>query len=137
MSDPFQITKSLGLMVFHGQISFHGGMGGMNYWVSAADLERLLASGVKVECRQLPESGLTDQHGPGWLANEPSVSEGRVKRIDQTHTALLINIQPIVRDSPEQLVKDLASHGKFPDAGHPLTLKTDYWIERARRLVGK
>lgn len=56
-----------------------------------------------VECYRLNESGLTDQHGPGWTAAEPSTG---LCRPDSTHTARLVCIEPIKKDTHESLLRE-------------------------------
>jgi hypothetical protein len=63
-----------------------------------ARVEAWLASAPVVEMQKLGESNLADEHGPGWFAAEPST---RMK-LPATHTARLVNVQPIVRESEER-----------------------------------
>lgn len=73
----------------------------------------------------------------GWQNN----GVGAIKWSDShyppdTHTALLLRIKPIVRDSFEQFVKDMAGHAKFQfkDCDH-WAMNSEYWVERARALL--
>lgn len=58
----------------------------------------------------------------------------RTESVD-THTALLIAIEPIQRDTAEQLVKDLAAHAKFQYEDGKWAMSAEYWVERARRVL--
>ena len=57
----YPLTEGLGL------VAHPYGLG--EHMVYAYELERTLARGVRVKAQQLKESGLTDEHGPGWMAH--------------------------------------------------------------------
>lgn len=94
--------------------------------VDAHDLEALLEKAVRVDLQcgdfegQVVPLAISDQHSEQYT----------------THTALLIDIRPIERDSLEKLAKDLITD-------HEALCKMDNreptWeiYKRARKLVGK
>ncbi len=119
MSD-FPLCKELGLHVYK------NGWEGLDseLVVSATDLEALLAKGVRVKTQKLGESNLIDEHGPGWMACEDSVRSCR----DATHTALLINIKPIVpKTLKDEILEILEDH----------TSSSASVLLRIRRLIEK
>lgn len=90
--------------------------------------------GTVVYCRKLGESNLTDQHGPGWIAGEPSTRN--FAPLSSTHSALLISIQPIKakEDTEISLLRELSNVFVF-DAGNLNLLKNI--AERTRKLLSK
>lgn len=85
--------------------------------VLASDLERVLEQAVKVTKQD-------EKFTAYW--NEPDVKGANPE--NSTHTALLINIQPIVKDTAESLLRDLI-HFEDKSRLHP------EFIARARRLL--
>ncbi len=73
----------------------------------ASRCNRILAERSQVVTgRKLGESNLTDQHRAGWMFAEPHVFPVSSESED-THTALLVGIRPIVRDTAESLLREL------------------------------
>lgn len=96
----------------------------------AARANKLLAERSQVVTgRKLGESNLTDQHRAGWMFAEPHVFPVSSESED-THTALLVGIRPIVRDTAESLLREMIAAG---DVVYSSAL-TQY-LERARRLL--
>lgn len=99
MSDDFKHCRALGLLMMRSHWAGHAEGDGWQYVVSASDLEALLAKGVRVTC----ESAIADMPRllPGPF-NKWSQTEGA----NDTHTALLIDIQPIRKESAEEVLRD-------------------------------
>lgn len=119
MSDGnYPLCKAVGL-----NVSTAGGWKALVRVVPADDVEKLLAAASVVFS------------GPGIFPAEV------VWNINQdtnfhTHSARLLLVQPIVRDSAEQLVTDLVnSHTKFNTDTSRWAPDPEYWIERAKRLL--
>jgi hypothetical protein len=86
--------------------------------VRAADVEALLEKGVRV-------------YGTPDI---PAVAWGAKPHMLDTHTALLINVRPIVKDTAEGLLRELVALDDKPLA----TISADCYskiIERAKRLL--
>ncbi len=135
MSD-FPLCKELGLEVIPNVTSQWGQGGSFQFnAIRAVEVEALLEKGVRVECQKLGESNLTDQHGPGWNADEVGMWSDKTVAHKFTHTALLINIKPIARDTAEGLLREyLAEYDKFIRGEHEAIPVTP-WVERVKRLL--
>lgn len=88
-----------------------------------------------------------------WIADSPvvtgviqkdqsiSVSEwdewapGIEPHKNDTHRGRLIIIEPIVKDTAEQFVKDMAGHAKFQYQDDKWAMNAEYWVDRARKLL--
>lgn len=108
--DEFKLTRALGFEIY-------GSLG--SKFVNASDLEALLAKGVRVYGA---EYGDAKRLG-GWDCYE----NGR------THTALLIGIEPIRKESAEDVLRDLCEYIE----GNPNAIPFDRIKERARRVLEK
>lgn len=87
--------------------------------------------------RLLSERGKVIYKQPGWCGH--SWQENLHDAGNRTHTALLINIEPIEQDSAEKVLRDLiAIDDKFL-MGHipPSNIELPAIIDRARKLVAK
>lgn len=92
--------------------------------INAEDVEAFLAKAPVVGCYLLKESNLTDEHGPGWVAAETSTRFNR----PHTHTARLVMIEPLQRDTAESLLRELANWAG--QDGYPFELQ-----KRAKKLL--
>lgn len=120
MPTEFPLCKAAGLVVCRGQLSLHGAMGDLRDWLHADDVEAMLAKAPVVGAYRHD----TDMGVDRWAADEFTL--GR-----RTHTARLVCIEPIQRDTAEGLLKELLEHFERPQA------KPRELIERARRLLGE
>lgn len=123
MSDVLSLGKKraeeLGL-----QMSCDPGRFGAFY--QADDIHKVLGEGVYTSCRQ--------NELEYWQALQPSKAEVYP---GDTHQALLIGIKPIVIDSAEQLIKDLAGHANYQYQDGKWAINAKYWIDRAKALLEK
>lgn len=113
MSDEqFKHVKALGLEIFwEGE------------YVRASDLEKLLEQAPVVYAKEYPEHQ-SDGWGD-WCTYETENHD--------THTALLVGVKPIERDSFEKLVRDLSNQGECTTESDSACL--DRFIERAIKLM--
>lgn len=95
------------------------------HYVRAADLEKLLAGAVRVYgCERKPGEMNREWIAPLTERNEP---------IGATHTALLIGVEPIVRESEErQLLRALTTADMTTREGYD---KYHAAYDRARKLL--
>lgn len=95
----FPHVKALGLPLSTGHITLHGELSGQwGSWVRASDLEKLLEQAPVVHSHILPSD---ENRGPAydaWFLK---------KYNDDTHTALLVGVKPIERDTAELILRDL------------------------------
>lgn len=94
----YPLIEQLGLNTLEGHRDYPEAPG-YNQYVRAEHLERVLEQAVKV-------SGLTHDEGMEIMAFS------KCEAINDTHTALLINVQPIVRDTAESILRDLVEDYK-------------------------
>lgn len=90
--------------------------------ILAADVEKLLESGVEV-------FGDVTSRAFGFGQRNPPYGVG------DTHTGLLINIQPIVRDTAEQILKEMISTFDFTSKNPMLHVVDKSLIDRAKKLI--
>lgn len=114
MSQDFPHIKELGLGVYYRHAFTAEG----DHYVRAADLEALLAKGVRVY-------GDPNIMGQVW-------SDRNSLNLD-THTALLVGIEPIKRDSAEDVLRDMIEQWDGLNGYSRL----QELLERAKRVVGK
>lgn len=115
---------------------------GLSFWkeydsgitmILATDVEALLAKAPTVQMQHLNESGLVDEHGPGWIAHEPST---RMRGVGEgiTHVGRVVLIEPIQKDTAESLLRELMmaheSAGTYFGSG-----KVDSIAMRAKKLL--
>lgn len=112
----FPLIKSLGLELIDGHRLYPDAPGYTKH-VRAVDLEALLASAPVVY-------GVKDADDVGWCAHHDA-------EID-THTALLVNVQPIRKDTAESLLRELIEQCDGETAMIPRHV-----YDRARALLGK
>lgn len=92
------------------------------YSINAEDLERELEKAVRVYGTNLNDNGIAAGDDPQWF-----LSIKREK--NDTHTALLIGVEPIQKDTAESLLRDIVnSYWATPEQHNQL-------IERAKRLL--
>jgi hypothetical protein len=91
-----------------------------NWYVRAADLERVLSQGVYMS---MPPRKDTDGL---WAAHETVIGE---TLIGHTHTGLLIGVKPIQRDTAEGLLRELVNESTS------IGQKGSDLLERARKLL--
>lgn len=116
----FPLIKALGLFV---QERCLGGKAHVN----AADLEALLSKGVRVQAYKGPASRL----GGMWIL------EGQ-HDADSTHTALLIDVRPIERDTAEGLLFALLGAYEHAVENDDAAVSVEWRnkiVERAKRLL--
>lgn len=116
----FPLTRKAGLMpkseaMVHACLRCHDPL------IRLADVEKLLANAPVVNAHKLP-----DMPFGGWTQ----------EKFGDTHTARLVLIEPIVRDTAESLLREMI-------ADHEALLRADAgrkeWplITRARKLLGR
>lgn len=103
-----------------------GAVDGNRSFYDKDDIHKLLGEACYMSCRPSP--------GGYWQALQPSQMETYP---GDTHQALLIGIKPIVRDSAEQLIKDLAGHANYQYQDGKWAINAKYWIDRAKALLEK
>lgn len=109
----------------------------VDHYYYANDIYRILGDGVSFVCEHLKDSNLSDMHREGWVGHEPKTWPD----CPQTHTALLIGIKPIEKDTAEMLLKHFMKW--FDDNGivqYRGSFKPDIEIlealqERAKKLL--
>ena len=116
----YPLTEGLGLFVQTGSLVIHGGSGGPKDYIRADDLERLLEKGARI---------IGHKSEYGWVWGEPH------SRAKNTHTALLIGIKPIQKDTAEQILKDLIETAESLNSGPNPMLSVGYYVDRAKRLL--
>lgn len=130
----FPLTRALGLEVVPSQTS-----NGPNYiiatnppqysfewYVRASDLEALLAKGVRVWFNDYASTG-----------KDGNVDCARYKpRASDDHTALLINIQPIKKETAEDVLRDYLRNFDNGRGEHDWDGDSFVdWLERAKRVL--
>lgn len=114
----FPLTRALGLEV----LTHEEGRAFFYHQVSAQSLEALLAKAPVV-------SGMLSESPGSW--HNFSVRKGDL----DTHTALLVNVQPIVRESEErQILRTLVESDLSTQDGYN---KYHDAYDRAKRLLGE
>lgn len=113
----FKMCEAVGLTVIDGNQGRCG-----RYCILAADVEKLLESGVEV-------FGDVTSRAFGFGQRNPPYGVG------DTHTGLLINIQPIVRDTAEQILKEMISTFDFTSKNPMLHVVDKSLIDRAKKLI--
>lgn len=78
---------------------------------------------IPVKAYALKDSGIVSEHGAGWVASEESV---RTDAPRYTHTALLVNVRPIAKDTAESLLAEMRETHAIPPQ----------YVERARKVLG-
>lgn len=104
---------------------------GYTFYYKADDIHRLLGVAHKMNCYLLGESNLTDQHGPGWMAEEPSTRHEWLA----THTALLIGIREIKKDTAQSLLRELLDCFIVKESKGPFGEKFTSIVDRAKALL--
>ena len=121
MSNEFPLVKRLGLEVVRSQITKEPDLWTVPY-VSAQALESLLA--------QAPVVSIEQHKNFGWTGAEKDDGE----LFDScTHTALLLGIQPIIKDTAESLLRELVSYCE--EIG--FAQRKDELYKRAKALLEK
>lgn len=98
-------------------------------YILAADLERILSQ-APVVWGQKNKYGVTEW---GQYNDEQMETEGPSPF--DTHTARLIGIKPIVKDTAESLMRDyLVEYEKFM-RGEGDSISVEPWVKRVRKLL--
>lgn len=114
----FPLIEQLGLDVDWGRLNTEGrAHRGPSHWIRAEDLERVLEQAPTMSC-QKNDLGF-------WRALESS-KKNETYPLD-THTARLLCVQPIVKDTAESLLRE------FVDSDGVTMLKQ--FIERAKKVL--